>query len=47
VSDLRTIEAAREAARRFFETDPELTDPDSRLLARRVAQFWEKKGEIS
>jgi len=47
VSDLRTIETAREAARRFFETDPELTNPDSRLLARRVAQFWEEKGEIS
>ncbi len=47
VSDLRTIEAARETARRFFKTDPELADPDSRLLARRVAQFWEEKGEIS
>jgi ATP-dependent DNA helicase RecG len=47
VSDLRTIENAREAARRFFETDPELADPDSQLLARRVAQFWEEKGEIS
>jgi ATP-dependent DNA helicase RecG len=47
VSDLRTIEAAREVARRFFETDPELADPDNRLLARRVMQFWEEQGEIS
>jgi ATP-dependent DNA helicase RecG len=47
VSDLRTIENARQAARRFFETDPELADPDSQLLARRVAQFWEEKGELS
>jgi ATP-dependent DNA helicase RecG len=47
VTDLRLVEAAREAARRFFETDPELADPDNRLLARRVAQFWKGKGEVS
>jgi ATP-dependent DNA helicase RecG len=47
VTDLRLVGAAREAARRFFKTDPELADPDNRLLARRVAQFWEGKGEIS
>jgi ATP-dependent DNA helicase RecG len=47
MTDLKTIEAAREAARRFFKTDPELVSPDNRLLARRVAQFWEEKGEIS
>jgi len=45
VTDLRLVEAAREAARRFFETDPELADPDNRLLARRVAQFWKTKDE--
>ena len=47
VTDLRLVEAAREAARGFFEADPELADPDNRLLARRVAQFWEGKGEVS
>ncbi len=47
VTDLRLVEAAREAARRFFETDPELADPDNRLLARRVAQFWKGEGEVS
>jgi len=52
VTDLRLVEAAREAARRFFETDPELADPDNRLLARRVAQFWKQEvgeglGEVS
>jgi ATP-dependent DNA helicase RecG len=49
VTDLRLVEAAREAARRFFETDPELADPDNRLLARQVAQLWkeEEKGEVS
>ena len=47
VTDLRLIEVAREAARRFFETDPELADPDNRLLARQVAQFWKGEGEVS
>jgi ATP-dependent DNA helicase RecG len=47
VTDLRLVEAARQAARRFFETDPELANPDNRLLARRVEQFWNGKGEIS
>jgi len=45
VTDLRLIEAAREAARRFFETDPELASPGNRLLARRVARFWKEEGE--
>ena len=47
VTDLRLVGIARQAAQRFFETDPELADPDNRLLARRVAQFWEGKGEVS
>jgi ATP-dependent DNA helicase RecG len=55
VTDLRLVEMAREAARGFFKTDPELQDPDNRLLARRLAQFWEGsalslvegKGEVS
>jgi ATP-dependent DNA helicase RecG len=47
LADLRIIEAAREAARQFFKTDPELADPDNRLLARKVTRFWEEKGEIS
>ena len=47
VTDLPLVEAAREAARRFFETDPELADPDNRLLARQVAQLWKGKGEVS
>jgi ATP-dependent DNA helicase RecG len=36
VTDLPLIEAAREAARRFFESDPDLAHPDHRLLAQRV-----------
>jgi ATP-dependent DNA helicase RecG len=47
VTDLQLIQAAREAARRFFETDPELASPDNRLLAGRVAEFWKGEGEVS
>ena len=47
VADLRLVEQAREAARRFFQTDPELADPAHRLLARRVERLLEKGGEIS
>ena len=47
VTDLKLIEAAREAARRFFETDPQLTHPDNRLLAKQVAEFWKGEGEAS
>jgi len=43
VTDLKLVQVAREAARRFFESDPELADPDNRLLARRVARFWKTK----
>ncbi len=47
IADLRLVEQAREAARRFFETDPELVDPAHRLLARRVERLLEEGGEIS
>ncbi|HDQ72448.1 MAG TPA: ATP-dependent DNA helicase RecG [Chloroflexi bacterium] len=47
MSNLKRIEAAREAARRFFESDPELEAPENRLLAGRVALVWKGEGEIS
>jgi ATP-dependent DNA helicase RecG len=47
MADLRLVERAREAARRFFKTDPELADPAHRLLARRVERLLEEGGEIS
>jgi ATP-dependent DNA helicase RecG len=46
IADLRTVEAAREAAQRFFETDPKLNKPESRPLVEQLEQFWEE-GEIS
>ncbi|HIQ00521.1 MAG TPA: ATP-dependent DNA helicase RecG, partial [Anaerolineales bacterium] len=47
LTDLQLLEEAREAARRFFESDPELSRPEHRLLARRVAEMWRGEGEVS
>jgi ATP-dependent DNA helicase RecG len=47
ITDLRLVERAREAARRFFKTDPQLDDPAHRLLAERVDQILEEGGNIS
>jgi ATP-dependent DNA helicase RecG len=47
LTDLRLLEEVREAARRFFESDPELSRPEHRLLARRVAEMWRGEGEVS
>ena len=44
-TDVPLLEEAREAAQRFFATDPDLSHPDNRLLARRVAQLWEWDNE--
>lgn len=47
IADLRLVERARDAARRFFETDPQLVDPKHRLLAQRVDRVLEQGGHIS
>jgi ATP-dependent DNA helicase RecG len=47
LADLRLIETAREAARRTFEDDPEIQDPEHQLLARRVKNAWGGEGEVS
>lgn len=47
IADLRLVERAREAARGFFETDPELVDPAHRLLRRRVERLLDNGGEIN
>jgi len=46
ITDLQLVEAAREAARRFFKTDPELADPAHQLLAQRLQQAL-GEGEIN
>jgi len=47
LANVRLMEEAREAARQFFETDPTMSQPEHRLLARRVTEMWEGEGEIS
>ena len=47
LSDLRTLEDARTAAQRMFETDPDLIRPEHRALAARVSAFWQGAGDAS
>ncbi len=47
VADLELVERARDAARRFFETDAQLADPAHRLLAQRVHRVLEQGGTTS
>lgn len=47
LTDVRLVESTRRAARRLFESDPELADPAHRLLAQRVDRILDEKGEIS
>jgi ATP-dependent DNA helicase RecG len=48
LTDVRLIEKARRHAERLFQADPELSAPDTQLLAREMERFWStKKGEIS
>jgi ATP-dependent DNA helicase RecG len=43
VADLRMLEAARREAQRLFDTDPQLGNPDLRLLVGQVDRFWSSK----
>ena len=47
LTDLRTLELARTAARQIFAADPYLTAPEHRALAGRVAAFWNTAGDMS
>jgi ATP-dependent DNA helicase RecG len=47
LGDLRTLESARAAARRVFDADPALADPDHRELAEQVSVFWASTGDRS
>ena len=47
LTNMRLLEEVRKAASRFFETDPELSDPAHQLLARRVQEVWQGVGEVS
>ncbi|MEJ5198518.1 MAG: ATP-dependent DNA helicase RecG, partial [Anaerolineae bacterium] len=47
LSDLRTLEEARAAARKIFEADPTLTAAEHRPLAERLTTFWNEATDIS
>lgn len=48
LSDVPTLEMAREEAERIFKTDPELKAPEHRLLVEEISRLWpEKKGDWS
>jgi len=47
VSDVETLEQAREEAEGIFAQDPRLENPEHRLLARKVDQFWSGRGDVS
>jgi ATP-dependent DNA helicase RecG len=47
LGNMRTIEEARAAAQRLIAADPDLAQPEHRLLARKVAQFWSRGSEMS
>lgn len=47
LSDLRTLEDARAAAKSVFEVDPNLEQPGHAGLASQVAAFWRGSGDVS
>ena len=47
LTDLRTLESARTAAKQIFAADPQLSAPEHRSLANQVAEFWSNAGDFS
>ncbi len=47
LSDTRLLEMARHEAEKLLSTDPDLSHPDHRLLASRVAEFWSREIDLS
>lgn len=47
LSDMRILEEARQAAASLFANDPELQEPQHRLLAEKVDRFWQPVGDLS
>jgi ATP-dependent DNA helicase RecG len=45
--DTRTLHEVRSVAEAILEADPELSDEAHRGLAQQVADFWQRKGELS
>lgn len=47
LSDLRTLEQARDEAVRLLQVDPDLSMPEHLALARKARQFWRGDGDVS
>jgi ATP-dependent DNA helicase RecG len=47
LSDASLLEMARNEAKSFFESDPDLSQPEYRLLARKLQAFWQAKTDLS
>jgi len=47
LSDASLLEMARNEAKTLFESDPDLGQPEHRLLARKLHAFWEAKTDLS
>jgi ATP-dependent DNA helicase RecG len=47
LSDAGLLEMARKEAQSIFEYDPDLGQPEHRLLSRKLHDFWSKKSDLS
>ena len=47
LSDVRILEQARTEAQILFREDPDLSKPEHRLLARKLAEFWREEADLS
>ena len=46
-TDTRLLHEVRGVAQQLLETDPDLEQPEHRMLAQRVAEFWKASGDLS
>jgi len=47
LGDVKILEEARRIAQDIFERDPDLKQAEHQVLARRLAEFWKSKGDLS
>jgi ATP-dependent DNA helicase RecG len=47
LGDSRLLDLARSEARLLFDSDPDLSQPEHRLLSRRLHDFWQGKSDLS
>jgi ATP-dependent DNA helicase RecG len=46
-ADTRLLHQAREAAVKLLDRDPEMVEPEHRLVRERLAEFWQASGDLS